>query len=101
MVTPHVALNERRPGGSALDLRTTSRPDYAVSQRVRKRVEKIFGCIKTVGNFRRTRYRGVERTSFAAFCMRKLLVILNAMLHNKTHWQTPALASSTSPFPPS
>ncbi|HEV3111166.1 MAG TPA: IS110 family transposase [Candidatus Binataceae bacterium] len=33
--------------------------------------------------------------------MRKLLVILNAMLHNKTPWQTPALTSSTSnPFSP-
>jgi transposase len=66
-VTPHVAQNGRRPGGSALDHRTTSRPGYAVSQRVRKRVEEIFGWIKTVGNFRRTRYRGVERTSFAAY----------------------------------
>ncbi|HEY6418299.1 MAG TPA: transposase, partial [Candidatus Binataceae bacterium] len=66
-VTPHVAQNERRQGGSALDLRTTSWPGYAVSQRVRKRVEEIFGWIKTVGNFRRTRYRGVERTSFAAY----------------------------------
>ena len=66
-VTPHVAQNERRLGGSALDLRTTSWPGYAVSQRIRKRVEEIFGWIKTVGNFRRTRYRGVERTSFAAY----------------------------------
>src|SRR5271154_1777950 len=66
-VTPHVAQNERRPGGSALDLRTTNQPGYAVSQRVRKRVEEIFGWIKTVGNFRRTRYRGVERTRFAAY----------------------------------
>ena len=66
-VTPHVAQNERRPGGSALDLRTTNWPGYVVSQRVRKRVEEIFGWIKTVGNFRRTRYRGVERTSFAAY----------------------------------
>src|ERR1700734_3981777 len=65
--TPHVAQNERRPGGSALDLRTTNQPGYAVSQRVRKRVEEIFGWIKTVGNFRRTRYRGVERTRFAAY----------------------------------
>jgi hypothetical protein len=66
-VTPHVAQNERRPGGSALDLRTTNWPGYAVSQRVRKRVEEIFGWIKTVGNFRRTRNRGGERTSFAAY----------------------------------
>jgi len=34
---------------------------------VRKRVEEIFGWIKTVGNFRRTRYRGVERTSCTAY----------------------------------
>ena len=66
-VTPHVARNDRRRGGSALDPRTTGWPGYAVSQRVRKRVEEIFGWIKTVGNFRRTRYRGVERTSFAAY----------------------------------
>ena len=66
-VTPHVAQNERRPGGSALDLRTTGWPGYGVSQRVRKRVEEIFGWLKTVGNFRRTRYRGVERTRLAAF----------------------------------
>jgi transposase len=65
--TPHVAQNQRRPGGSALDLRTTSWPGYAVSQRVRKRVEEIFGWIKTVGNFRRSRYRGVERTNLAAY----------------------------------
>jgi transposase len=65
-VTPHVAQNQRRPGGSALDPRTTGWPGYALSQRVRKRIEEIFGWMKTVGNFRRTRYRGAERTSFAA-----------------------------------
>ncbi|MGH7001171.1 MAG: IS5 family transposase [Stellaceae bacterium] len=66
-VTPHVAQNQRRPGGSALDLRTTGWSGYAVSQRIRKRVEEIFGWMKTVGNFRRTRYRGVQRTSLAAY----------------------------------
>ena len=66
-VTPHVAQNQRRSGGSALDLRTTTWPGYAVSQRIRKRVEEIFGWIKTVGNFRRTRYRGVARTTCAAY----------------------------------
>jgi IS5 family transposase len=66
-VTAHVAHNERRPGGSALDLRTTGWPGYALSQPVRKRVEEIFGWSKTVGNFRRTRDRGVERTSLAAY----------------------------------
>lgn len=66
-VTPHVAQNDRRRGGSALDPRTTGWPGDAVSQRVRKWVEEIFGWIKTVDNFRRTRYRGVERTAFAAY----------------------------------
>jgi len=42
------------------------------------------------------RARGKYPKSALTACMRKLLVILNAMLHNKTHWQTPALASSTS-----
>ena len=47
--------------------RTTGHVGYAISQRVRKRVEEVFGWIKTVGNFRRTRYRGVARTSLAAY----------------------------------
>ena len=57
-VVPHVAqiINEHR--GSAIDARTTRHPGYAISQRIRKRVEEIFGWAKTVGGFRRTRYRG-------------------------------------------
>ena len=52
-VTPHVTqYNGRR---SAIDARTTSHAGYAVSQRVRKRVEEVFGWMKTVGNFRKTR----------------------------------------------
>jgi transposase len=46
------------------------------------------------------RARGKYPKSALTACMRKLLVILNAMLHNKTHWQTPALASSTSALSP-
>ena len=42
-VTPHIARNESRAGGSALDRRTARHVGYAVSQRVRKRVEEIFG----------------------------------------------------------
>ncbi len=48
-VTPHVAPNTARRGGSAIDGRTTRHPGYAISQRVRKRVEEIFGWRKTVG----------------------------------------------------
>ena len=65
-VTPHVARNisSRR---SAIDRRTTRHAGYAVSQRIRKRVEEIFGWMKTVGGFRRTRYRGLDRTGLAGY----------------------------------
>ena len=65
-VTPHVAQNatNRR---SAIDGRTTRHPGYAISQRIRKRVEEIFGWMKTVGGFRRTRYRGLDRTGLAGY----------------------------------
>jgi len=66
-VTPHVAANDRRPGGSALDRRTLRYSGYVISQQKRKRVEEIFGWIKTVANFRRTRYRGCELTQLAAY----------------------------------
>jgi len=65
-VTPHVAQNTsgRR---SAIDGRTTRHPGYDVSQRLRKRVEEIFGWMKVVGGFRRTRFRGVARTCLAGY----------------------------------
>jgi hypothetical protein len=65
-VTPHVAQNTSRRR-SALDARTTRHPGYAVSLKVRKRVEEIFGWMKTIGGFRKTRFRGVERTQLAAY----------------------------------
>jgi transposase len=66
-VAPHVTQNHYGRRRSAIDGRTTSVPGYAVSQRIRKRVEEIFGWAKTVGNFRRTRYRGIVRTQFTAY----------------------------------
>jgi hypothetical protein len=66
-VTPHVAQNIGRTRGSALDERTTRHWGYAVSQRKRKLVEESFGWAKTVGNFRRTRYKGKARTQLAAY----------------------------------
>jgi transposase len=61
--TPHVAqnCNGRK---SAIDGRTTRHPGYAVSQRLRKRVEEIFGWMKTVGNLRKTRHRGEDRVGW-------------------------------------
>jgi len=52
-VTPHVAQNTGRAGGSAVDGRTTRHRGYAISQRIRKRVEEIFGWTKTIANFRK------------------------------------------------
>jgi transposase len=59
--TPHVA---RKTAYSGIDARTTRHPGYAVSQRVRKRVEEIFGWMKTVGQLRKLRHRGVERVNW-------------------------------------
>jgi IS5 family transposase len=65
-VTPHVAQNTagRR---SAIDGRTTRHAGYGISQRIRMRVEEIFGWLKTVGGFRKTRYRGLEKVGFAGY----------------------------------
>jgi transposase len=65
-VTPHVARNTSKRR-SAIDGRTTRHPGYAVSQKIRKRVEEVFGWMKTVGGFRRTRYRGLDRTGLAGY----------------------------------
>ena len=63
-VTPHVAQNMsgRR---SAIDGRTTRHRGYAVSQRLRKRIEEAFGWIKTVAGQEKTRFRGVGRVGWA------------------------------------
>jgi hypothetical protein len=47
---------------AGLDGRTTTQQSYQVSLKIRKRVEEIFGWLKTVGGFIRSRYRGRERT---------------------------------------
>jgi transposase len=60
-VTPHVTQNHGKSGGSSLDGRTTRHGGYAVSQKFRKRIEEVFGWLKTVGLFRKTRYRGVRK----------------------------------------
>ena len=65
-VTPHVAQNTNRRR-SAIDRRTTRHPGYAKSQRIRKRIEEVFGWMKAVGGFRRTRYRGLARTQLAGY----------------------------------
>src|SRR5215472_7203616 len=58
-VTPQVAQNEKRRGGSAIDDRTTRHLGYALSQRKRKRIEECFGWLKTIALMRKVRHRGV------------------------------------------
>jgi transposase len=65
-IAPHAACKEQiRVKG--LDGRTTGASGYQKSQRIRKRVEEIFGWMKTVGGLRRTRYRGINRTQAWAY----------------------------------
>jgi hypothetical protein len=65
-IRPHIARIDGRqtPG---LDARTTRHAGYATSQRKRKRIEEIFGWMKTVGGFRKTRFIGQIKTQFAAY----------------------------------
>lgn len=82
-VTPHVAQNDngRR---SAIDGRTTRHGGYKVSLRHRKRIEEVFGWMKTAGGLRKTRYRGTGRVgwmftlSAAAYNLIRLPKLLNA-----------------------
>jgi transposase len=62
--TPHVAQNTNRPGGSAIDARTTQHSGYEISQRKRKLVEEFFGWLKTVAGQRKTKYRGIWRVGW-------------------------------------
>ena len=63
-VRPHVTrhANGRR---SAINGRTTRYPGYAMSQKIRKRIEEAFGWLKTVAGQRKTRFRGRDRVGWA------------------------------------
>jgi transposase len=77
-VTPHVAQNDGRRGGSAIDERTTRHESYRISQRKRKRVEECFGWLKTIALLRKVRHRGLEKVDwvFAFACAAYNLVRL-------------------------
>src|SRR5271169_5472749 len=60
-VTPHVAQNIKRSGGSAIDERTTRHGGYVVSQKKRKRIEECFGWLKTIALMRKVRHRGLSK----------------------------------------
>jgi transposase len=62
-ITPHVAQNDTNRR-SAIDERTTRHDGYRVSQRKRKRIEEVFGWMKTVGLLRKLRHRGLEQVGW-------------------------------------
>jgi IS5 family transposase len=64
-ITPHVTQNSERPGGSAIDERTTRHEGYRISQRKRKMIETTFGWAKQYGGLRRMMYRGLDRVNGA------------------------------------
>src|SRR5271163_3755987 len=83
-VTPHVAQNDGRRGGSAIDARTTRHAGYGVSQKKRKRIEECFGWLKDIALLRKVRHRGLFKVAwiftFAAAAynlvrMRKLIPV--------------------------
>ena len=84
-VTPHVSQNTRRPGGSAIDRRTTRHAGYAQSQACRPRIERVFGWIKSVAGLRKVKLRGLPKVdglmvlAGAAFNLRRLSRLLSTV----------------------
>jgi transposase len=66
-ISTHIASTRDTRRRSWMDARSKRHPGYAISQRIRKRVEEVFGWWKTVGGFRKTRYRGTRRNSLWAY----------------------------------
>jgi transposase len=72
-VTPHIAVDGHvrksgKPRATAIDRRTTRHAGYAVSQRCRKRIEEVFGWVKSAAGLAKVKLRGQARVG-AAFTM--------------------------------
>jgi transposase len=65
-IAPHISRIDGR-SATGLDGRTTRHESYAISQRKRKRIEEIFGWMKTVGGLRKSRFFGIAKTQLAAY----------------------------------
>lgn len=79
-ITPHVAAKVKY---SAIDGRTTRHAGYATSQKKRKRVEEIFGWLKTIALLRKTRHRGRERVGWM---LRFSLAVYNLVRIRNLAW---------------
>jgi hypothetical protein len=88
-VTPHVAQNIARSGGSAIDGRTTRHEGYAKSINARRGIEKVFGWIKQWGGLRKFKLRGTDNVSavFGLHVIAYNLIRLGNLL-------TPAMAAA-------
>jgi hypothetical protein len=80
-VTPHVAQNVNRRGGSAIDARTTRHGGYAKSLHARPRIELAFGWLKTIAWLRKVKLRGLAKVDWlfrfasATFNIRRLVTL--------------------------
>lgn len=83
-MTPHVAQQLNRRGGSAIDRRTTRHPGYVKSQHARPRIEPAFGWLKTIAWLRKVKLRGLSNVHWlvcfaaAAFNLRRLTTLMAA-----------------------
>jgi transposase len=81
-VTPHVAQNVNRRGGSAIDTRTTRHDGYTKSLHARPRIEPAFGWLKTIAWMRKVKLRGLAKVDWlfrfasAAFNIRRLVTLM-------------------------
>ena len=62
--TPHVTQNLSRPGGSAIDGRTTRHAGYAMSQQAHPHIEPALGWLKTIGWIRKVKLRELEKVDW-------------------------------------
>jgi hypothetical protein len=80
-MTPHVAQNDTRRGGSAIDARTTRHAGYAISQSARPRIERAFGWLKTIAGVRKVKLRGLAKVdalfvfASAAFNIKRIVTL--------------------------
>src|SRR5246127_411437 len=83
-VTPHIAQNLARRGGSALEGRTTQSAGYRISQKKRKRIEECFGWLKTIALLRKVRHRGTLKVDwiFTFACAAYNLVRIRNLMHS-------------------
>jgi IS5 family transposase len=81
-IKPHIAQNITARRGSAVSGEVSAEPGYEISQRIRKRIEQVFGWGKTVGQLRKTKLRGLANLAaqslltFAAYNLVRLRKLL-------------------------